>query len=144
VDIQRVIVPALPWGSSELCFEDRFWIIGCLFISTGAWCAGSAQSSKGRSDDDADLDDGAMDTNELAAETQRILRGEQHSPSHSGENPHTTLDDVIVSQKDVRDNDVAADAARSDRIGKGAAPEIQPLSGVLAKIMQRKEEAISR
>ncbi|CAL8462965.1 g2499 [Coccomyxa elongata] len=39
---------------------------------------------------------------------------------------------------------VLRDAARSDRIGKGAAPQIQPLSGVLAKIMQRKEEAMSR
>ena len=38
----------------------------------------------------------------------------------------------------------AAETARTDRIGKGFVPQIQPLSGVLAKILQRKQEAIDR
>ena len=39
---------------------------------------------------------------------------------------------------------MGAETARTDRIGKGFVPQIQPLTGVLAKILQRKEEAIKR
>ena len=45
---------------------------------------------------------------------------------------------------DARGACVHAEAARTDRIGKGFVPQIQPLTGVLAKILQRKEEAIKR
>lgn len=37
-----------------------------------------------------------------------------------------------------------AETAITDRIGKGFVAQIQPLTGVLAKILQRKEEAIRR
>ncbi len=37
-----------------------------------------------------------------------------------------------------------AEAARSDRLGKGAPRKIEPLSGVLAKILERKQAIIDR
>ena len=37
-----------------------------------------------------------------------------------------------------------AEAARSDRLGKGAPQKIEPLTGVLAKILQRKQAIIDR
>ena len=39
----------------------------------------------------------------------------------------------------------AAEAARSDRLGKSSVPKrIEPLSGVLAKILERKEAVVQR
>lgn len=37
-----------------------------------------------------------------------------------------------------------AEAARSDRLGKGALQKIEPLTGVLAKILERKQAIIDR
>ena len=37
-----------------------------------------------------------------------------------------------------------AEAARSDRLGKGAPQKIEPLTGVLAKILERKQAIIDR
>jgi len=38
----------------------------------------------------------------------------------------------------------AAEAARTDRLGKGGPQKIEPLSGVLAKIMERKQAIVQR
>lgn len=122
-------------------------------------CADSASGSKSGGDDDTESDREPADTQQLAAETQRILRGKNYAaifkPLHKPEwerdawryltyraTPCRKETDDIFSRQHW--DGTAADAARSDRIGKGAAPAIQPLSGVLAKILQRKEEAISR
>ncbi len=52
-----------------------------MFLTSGGIvCAESGHSGKGGGEDDADSDDGALDNKELAAETQRILRGELISP----------------------------------------------------------------
>ena len=37
-----------------------------------------------------------------------------------------------------------AEAAKSDRIGRGGAPVVQPLAGVLDKLLQIKQRAIDR
>jgi hypothetical protein len=50
--------------------------------------------------------------------------------------PHAGAD--VVSMR-------AAEAARSDRLGKSTAPKrIEPLSGVLAKILERREAVVQR
>ncbi|EIE27309.1 hypothetical protein COCSUDRAFT_55328 [Coccomyxa subellipsoidea C-169] len=68
-----------------------------------------------------------------------------HSGKGGGEDDADSDDGALDNKELAAETQrILRDAARSDRIGKGAAPQVQPLSGVLAKIMQRKEEAISR
>ncbi|CAL5223195.1 g5670 [Coccomyxa viridis] len=71
---------------------------------------GSDAGQQAASDDEQGEDEGPVDTKQLAAETQRVLR----------------------------------EAARSDRLGKGALQKIEPLTGVLAKILERKQAIIDR